>query len=90
MRGNKRQFTKRRLNDLAHELRRRDAAEIPAGTSLLGQEVISATPVVRYRNYCSCGDAWLSDKQEPFCRRHPLCKSTLISYEIVTDPSVKS
>jgi hypothetical protein len=65
---------------------------VPSGWSLLDQDPkkIRTTPIIRYRNYCSCGDAWLSDKQESQCRRFPLCKSTLISHEIVTDPSVKS
>ena len=84
----KRQYRISQLNRIADECRR--AAETPAGKSLLDQSEINATPIIRYRNYCSCGDAWLSDKQESQCRRFPLCKSMQISYEMLTDPAVKS
>lgn len=70
--------------------RPKDGTELKLkGQSLLDQENIVVTPIIRYWNYCSCGDAWLSDKQEPRCRRYPLCQSIMISYTMETDSSVK-
>lgn len=86
----KRQFLKRQFNRVARE--RRSAGngspvdKPPRGKSLLEQDEIHVTPIVRFRHTCTCGATFVADSQEATCRRAAFGGTHYLTITTTTEP----
>lgn len=87
MRPGRKQAIKNQLNRLSEQFRRERVqleTNVPVGISILDQDDIKATPIIRYRHVCQgCLNSFIADSQEATCR-------SCGNYRLSVEPIAKS